>query len=66
MTGLKNDLRTEQDKLITDIENRGDNLTEWESNFIQSIREKFNSGYFLTEKQLAILNKIWDKVIAKG
>jgi len=62
MTGLANDKRTEQDTLITNCEQRDEQLTEWEANFIQSIREKFDAGFFLSDKQLAVLDKIWVKV----
>ena len=65
MTGLANDNRTEQDQLIIDCELRETALTAWEANFIDSIRGKFDAGFFLSDKQLAVLNAIWAKVTVK-
>lgn len=65
-SGLPNDLRTEQDQLITDCEQREERLTAWEADFIQSIREKFDAGFFLSERQLAVLDKIWTAATREG
>ena len=52
----------ETDQMIADCEKRGDKLSEWEQNFIQSIREQFDRRGSISEKQDEILNKIWEKV----
>jgi hypothetical protein len=45
-------------QMIEDCEKRQSKLSEWEQDFIQSISEKDS----LTEKQIGILEKIWEKV----
>lgn len=52
----------ETDQLIADCEARSEKLSEWEANFIQSIREQFDRRGTLSERQEEILNEIWDKV----
>jgi regulator of sigma D len=52
----------ETDQLITDCETRDDKLSEWEQGFIQSVREQFDRRGSLSDKQLEILNNIWEKV----
>lgn len=45
-------------KMIEDCEKRESKLSEWEQDFIQSISEKES----LTQKQIGILEKIWERV----
>lgn len=52
----------ETDQLITDCETRSEKLSEWEASFIQSIREQFDRRGSLSDRQLEILDKIWEKV----
>ena len=49
-------------QLIEDCENREMKMSEWERDFISSIRSWLESGKSLTPKQEARLNEIWDKV----
>lgn len=44
--------------MIDDCMNRSSKMSEWEQNFIESIADKD----FLSDRQIVILNKIWDKV----
>lgn len=37
------------------------NLSEWENNFIKSIKEYSDGGGFLSEKQLNKLSDLWEK-----
>jgi hypothetical protein len=53
-------------ELIEDCMAREERLNEWEANFIQSISEQFADTEKLSAKQYETLNKIWDKVTAKG
>lgn len=48
--------------LISDCEARADKLSEWEANFIQSVREQFDKRGSLTDRQYAKLSDIWEKV----
>lgn len=57
---------TEYYDLIEDCENRESKLTEWEADFIQSIKERLDSGKFLTPKQIEILDNIWGRVTRNG
>lgn len=42
------------------IETEGQNLSKWEEDFCESIREKFDAGRFqLSEKQAEILERIY-------
>lgn len=37
-------------------------ISNWESEFIDSIREQFDDRGTLTEKQKNVLRKIWDRI----
>lgn len=57
------DLTQEQSKWwgwVETIETEGANLTKWEEDFVQSIRERFDQGRFhLTDRQAEILERIY-------
>lgn len=40
----------------------GIRLTEWESEFVDSIQDQLNDGKSLTDRQLKKLESIWDRV----
>lgn len=48
----------EAELMIDDCIERQSKLSEWEENFIHSINGKHNG---LSDKQLSILNTIWEK-----
>lgn len=48
--------------LIADCENRESKLTDWEREFIDSIRRQVENGKGLTPKQEERLYTIWDRV----
>jgi len=48
------------ESMIEDCTNRQEKLSEWEALFIQSIIE--SSEYGLSAKQIATLEKIWERV----
>ena len=55
----------DQDEISTfikDCDDRESKMTEWERNFIQSIREQFDRTETLSLKQNETLEQIWDKV----
>lgn len=58
--------RDEQRQVIADCIARESSMSEWERDFIQSVRGYFDNGGFLSEKQEKILNRIWDRVTEKG
>ncbi len=52
----------EQRRMIEDCERRGRGLTDWECEFISSISRRD----FLTPKQSALLEKLWERVTEDG
>jgi hypothetical protein len=52
--------------MIEDCEKRESRLTEWEVEFIGSIRSQLENDRPLTEKQTETLDRIWDRVTARG
>lgn len=59
-------LRDDQSVMISDCISRESRMNEWERGFIQSISEYFDDGGFLSETQNEILERIWNRVTAKG
>lgn len=55
-------LNDETDTQITDCENRSEDLSDWESHFIDSIRRQYDNKGELSPKQLETLDKIWERV----
>jgi hypothetical protein len=47
---------------INDCENRSDKLTDWELGFIDSISHQLVQTGSLSQKQLDILDRIWERV----
>lgn len=47
---------------IGDCETRSKKLSDWELNFIDSISQQLTRTGSLSEKQLEILDRIWEKV----
>lgn len=48
--------------LVEDCENREQRLSDWERQFIDSVRHQLDAGRPLTPKQAATLDDIWEKV----
>lgn len=49
-------------EMIQDCENREDQMSEWERDFIQSLSEQFSRKGSISPRQEEILDKIWDKL----
>ncbi len=47
---------------IGDCENRSEKLSDWELEFIDSISHQLTRTGSLSEKQIEILDRIWNKV----
>lgn len=56
----------EETVMIDDCMKRESRMTPWECDFIQSISEYRDGGGFLSNKQIDILNEIWDRVTEAG
>lgn len=52
--------------LVEDCEKRESRLNEWEAGFIDSIRYRLERKQPLTQKQTETLDRIWERVTAKG
>lgn len=52
--------------MIEDCEKRESRLTEWEVEFIDSIRSQLENDRPLTGKQTETLDRIWGRVTARG
>ncbi len=51
---------------VTDCEKRESRLTDWERIFIDSIRSQIEQGRRPTQKQVEILDRIWEHATLKG
>jgi len=49
-------------QLLDDCEAREESLTDWERNFIDSIRHQFDKNGSLSERQYEVLEKIWNRI----
>jgi hypothetical protein len=52
--------------LIEDCEHRSERLTDWEAQFIDSIKHQITEGRRLSTKQTERLDEVWEKATAKG
>ena len=52
--------------MIDDCESRESRCSEWELEFLESIKTRVEQGISLTEKQQETLDKIWDKATKNG
>lgn len=53
-------------RMIEDCEKRESRLSEWERNFIESIRERLAAEKLLTQKQTETLERIWEQATKQG
>jgi hypothetical protein len=54
--------RDEQQRMIDDCETRSSKMSDWESDFIDSLSKQMAQGRTLSAKQCDVLDKIWEKV----
>lgn len=62
----KKDIQEEHLQIISDCEDRESKLTDWETTFLDSLRNRIERGFFLTEKQEETLEKVWFKCTKEG
>jgi nitrate/nitrite-specific signal transduction histidine kinase len=55
-------------QMIEDCETRESRLTEWDAQFLDSIKNQLGKGLFpsLTSKQADKLDEIWERATAQG
>jgi hypothetical protein len=51
---------------IDDCERRESRLTDWERNFLDSLRRQIEGGRAPTVKQIESLDKTWERITARG
>lgn len=51
---------------IDDCERRESRLTDWERNFLDSLRRQIEDGRAPSPKQIECLDKAWERVTARG
>ena len=54
------------EQMLRDCEARESRLTDWERRFVDSVTLQFDRGRALSSKQRETLERIWDRVTAKG
>lgn len=52
--------------LVEDCEKREERLTDWERTFVDSIRSQLEKGRRPTQKQIDVLDNIWEKATKRG
>ena len=53
-------------QMIDDCEDRESKLSEWDINFLESIRNRVEQGISLTDRQTKVLENIWEKSTKDG
>lgn len=48
--------------LISDCETRDKKLTDWEREFVASLRKQIEAGRVPSPKQIDVLDRVWEKV----
>lgn len=59
------DWTSEYMTMIEDCENRSDRLTDWEADFVDSIKNQLIEGRSLSSKQTEVLDRIWERVTTR-
>lgn len=60
------DWTSEYQQLIDDCEARESRLTDWDRDFIDSIKLRLSSGTPLSPKQIEKLDEIWERATSRG
>jgi hypothetical protein len=61
-----NDCNAEHQQLIDDCETREQRLSEWERDFMDSIKARLAVGKALSTTQAQKLEEIWERATEKG
>ena len=52
--------------LINDCERRESRLTEWEVGFIDNLKAQLERGRHPSQKQIDLLDQVWERVTKNG
>jgi hypothetical protein len=58
--------RDEYLQQIEDCEKRAERLTDWETNFIDSLRRQVERGRSLSDRQIETLDGVWERITKRG
>lgn len=61
-----NNCLEEHRQLVIDCEKRAKRLSDWEREFIATVKEQLKYGRGLSPKQAATLDETWERATAKG
>ena len=53
---------SEVKEIVEDLKDMIEKMNNWEQEFIQNVDERLSNGIGLTDRQIEIVNQIWDKV----
>ena len=56
----------EYTQMVEDCEKRQERLTDWETNFIDSVIHQLEQGMVLSAKQIKTLDNIWERATKDG
>lgn len=59
-------MNSEHMTMVEDCEARESRLSDWERQFIDSIKSQLSDGKSLSQKQSDRLDEVWEKATAKG
>ena len=51
---------------VEDCEKRESRLTDWERTFVDSIRSQIEQGLRPTQKQIEMLDRVWEHATLRG
>lgn len=63
---MTSDWSSEYVRMIEDCEKRDTRLTDWETDFIDSLGRQLAEGRRPTPKQIEVLDRIWEKATERG
>jgi len=66
MSAKIEDWRGEYYVLLDDCEDRESGMSKWEREFVTSLRERLDKYRELTERQVEVLEGLWEKVTSQG
>ena len=53
---------SEVKEIVEDLKDMTEKMNNWEQEFLQNVDERLSNGIGLTDRQIEIVNQIWDKV----
>lgn len=59
---MSDEWQDEYVRMIDDCMQRESKCSEWEQNFLDSLSNQISRGRFPTEKQIAVLDRVWERV----